>query len=323
MPEQAALERRSFDCANAEQIGAALTTLYFANRTHLLDAAPAGRLTAECARLGGLRVERLRCTGPWGVHVPDSGVEFLAVTVESGEITIDTAARRQRYRAGDTALLLPGAAFDAETHGAQLAVTGLAMTRVRAAVAAFHGPGAAAEFRFTGTTPTTPGTARYWRHLTATVHRELLRPATALTHPVLAEQATAALATAAIAVFPHTAAPRPAAPEPVAATAIARALDHLHAHPHGAISIAELARVAGVTARALQYGFRAHHDSTPLDYHRRIRLEHAHHDLLTADPATGATVTAIAVHWGFTNPGRFAHRYRQTYGHPPSTTLHS
>ena len=33
------------------------------------------------------------------------------------------------------------------------------------------------------------------------------------------------------------------------------------------------------------------------------------------------TVAAIALHWGFANPGRFAVDYRAAYGRSPSQTL--
>jgi AraC-like DNA-binding protein len=59
---------------------------------------------------------------------------------------------------------------------------------------------------------------------------------------------------------------------------------------------------------------------TPMEYLRRVRLNHAYHDLITADPAT-ETVTGIAYRWGFTSPSRFAALYRRAYGIAPSRTL--
>jgi len=49
----------------------------------------------------------------------------------------------------------------------------------------------------------------------------------------------------------------------------------------------------------LQRAFRQYRDTTPMGYLRRIRLDHAHRELLTADPSRGDTVSAIAARWGF------------------------
>jgi AraC-like DNA-binding protein len=54
-----------------------------------------------------------------------------------------------------------------------------------------------------------------------------------------------------------------------------------------------------------------------------VRLDRAHHDLLTTNPSRGDTVTAIAARWGFYNSSRFAARYRHTYGVTPRDTLHA
>ncbi|MFG2603554.1 helix-turn-helix domain-containing protein [Streptomyces sp. NPDC048514] len=61
--------------------------------------------------------------------------------------------------------------------------------------------------------------------------------------------------------------------------------------------------------------------TTPLAHLRRVRLAHAHHDLVAADPGTGITVTAIAARWGFHHPGRFAAVYREAYRRSPHETL--
>ncbi|MEU3778257.1 helix-turn-helix domain-containing protein [Streptomyces sp. NPDC032472] len=61
--------------------------------------------------------------------------------------------------------------------------------------------------------------------------------------------------------------------------------------------------------------------TTPLDYARRVRLDHAHTELQDADPGAGATGPDIASRRGFTHAGRFAAAYRRAYGEPPRTTL--
>ena len=101
-----------------------------------------------------------------------------------------------------------------------------------------------------------------------------------------------------------------------------RALDFIHENSHYDITIRDIASAADVTPRAIQYAFREHLNTTPLEYLRRIRLERAHRELLSADPAFD-TVTSIAGRCGFSHPGRFSSAYKQVFGTEPSRTLRS
>ncbi|MFE0019367.1 helix-turn-helix transcriptional regulator [Amycolatopsis sp. NPDC059021] len=99
--------------------------------------------------------------------------------------------------------------------------------------------------------------------------------------------------------------------------AVRRAITFIDDHAHEDISAADIAATARTTIRAVQHAFRRHLGTTPMEYLRQARLQHAHQELLAADPTTGATVTEIAARWGFFHPGRFAHHYRTAYGCPP------
>ncbi|MEU6865897.1 AraC family transcriptional regulator [Streptomyces sp. NPDC046876] len=141
--------------------------------------------------------------------------------------------------------------------------------------------------------------------------------------PLVAAETARLLAATALVVFPNdldtsplTADTRDAGPE-----TLRRAKAFIEANAQHDITLAHVAAAAYVTPRAVQYAFRRHMDTTPLDYARRVRLDHAHTDLQDADPGAGATVTDIAARWGFTHAGRFAAAYRRAYGEPPRTTL--
>jgi transcriptional regulator GlxA family with amidase domain len=99
-----------------------------------------------------------------------------------------------------------------------------------------------------------------------------------------------------------------------------RATDFIQENAHTDIGLAEIAAVVGVTPRSVQYMFRRHLETTPLEYLRRVRLYRAHRDLKAADP-TRDTVTAIAGRWGFSHAGRFSMAYKQAFGTAPSRTL--
>lgn len=86
------------------------------------------------------------------------------------------------------------------------------------------------------------------------------------------------------------------------------------------IGVGDIAQAVHVSARAVQLMFRRHLATTPMEYVRRLRLEHAHRDLVMSDETT-ASVGEIAARWGFAHAGRFAATYRRTYGRAPHSTL--
>ncbi|MCB0950246.1 MAG: helix-turn-helix transcriptional regulator [Mycobacterium sp.] len=101
---------------------------------------------------------------------------------------------------------------------------------------------------------------------------------------------------------------------------LAQALDFIHANSQYGISIRDIASASGVTPRAIQYAFREHLDTTPLEYLRQFRLERAHRELMAADPRYD-TVTAIASRCGFGHAGRFSSEYKRAFGTEPRNTL--
>ena len=181
------------------------------------------------------------------------------------------------------------------------------------------------DVRFLDTTPVSPSMYRYWRSLMAHVAGAIAEPESPFVHPLLAHDTARTIAGAALHVFPNTVLTRQAAPGPgvVMPATIRRAVGFLDDNAHRPVELGEIAAAAGTSARALQYGFRRHLDTTPMDYLRRVRLDRAHRDLCDADPTRGDTVSAIAARWGFANPGRFATAYRDVYRRSPADTLRS
>jgi transcriptional regulator GlxA family with amidase domain len=154
------------------------------------------------------------------------------------------------------------------------------------------------------------------------VVRGVLADRATATNPLIAGPARRLLASAAVAAFPRAGhvAPRRGTGQ-VAPAALRRAMAYAQENADRDITVADMAAAAGLGTRALQYAFRRHHDTTPLAYARRARLDRAHRDLRAADPTTGATVAAIAARWGFAHPGRFSTDYRAAYGRSPTRTL--
>lgn len=88
--------------------------------------------------------------------------------------------------------------------------------------------------------------------------------------------------------------------------------------PH---TTATLAAEAGVSARTLQKAFRAHLSVPPSVYLQHVRLSRVHDELRYASDCPDATVTLVALRWGFAHLGRFSAAYRERYGVLPSETL--
>ena len=107
-------------------------------------------------------------------------------------------------------------------------------------------------------------------------------------------------------------------------TAIDRVVEEIQRAPDREYTLADLAKVAGTSARRLQYGFQERYGTTPMRYLRQVRLDRARDDLAQAYLAQAhgsVSVADVAYHWGFTNLGRFARAYRDRFGEFPAATL--
>lgn len=99
--------------------------------------------------------------------------------------------------------------------------------------------------------------------------------------------------------------------------ALDRVVDEIHRAPDRGYTVADLARIAGMSARSLQYAFQEKYGISPMRYLRQVRLDRVHDDL-----AQGlTTVSNAAAYWGFTNPSRFAQAYRERFGELPAATM--
>lgn len=107
---------------------------------------------------------------------------------------------------------------------------------------------------------------------------------------------------------------------PMPPTAIRRAVEFIDDNAARPITIADIASAVSVSVRTLNRGFSEHLGTTPGAYLIRVRLDGAHDELIRSNPAA-TSVARVAAAWGFFHYGRFASRYRATYGVLPSQTL--
>jgi AraC-like DNA-binding protein len=175
--------------------------------------------------------------------------------------------------------------------------------------------------RFTGCRPVSAQAAATWRH-TYDYVRVTIADTPQANELLVAGSAVRLLAAVALSAFPNTALHEPTIEDRHDAhpANLRRAIAFIDENADQDIAPADIALAARITIRALQLAFRRHLDSTPTAYLRRVRLDHAHRELLIADPAT-TTVSAVAMRWGFATHSSFTAHYHATYGEPPSETL--
>ncbi|MGQ4598403.1 AraC-like ligand-binding domain-containing protein [Nocardia sp. R6R-6] len=164
--------------------------------------------------------------------------------------------------------------------------------------------------------------SRSWRASLDLLLAETQRSGGLLEHPLVAAQIESLVLTGLLLAHRHNysaalqAEQVPGAPRPVR-----QVLERIEAYPERPFTIEELATDAGVTVRALQKGFHDLLGCSPMAYLREIRLNRAREALINADPGSGASVTDIALTWGFMHLGRFSVEYRRRFGESPSQTL--
>jgi AraC-like DNA-binding protein len=99
---------------------------------------------------------------------------------------------------------------------------------------------------------------------------------------------------------------------------VKRAIDFIEAHLHLPLTLADVARAAGVPGRTLLEHFKSHRSVSPMRYLRDARLTRVRHMLARGD--AGESITQVAMTWGFSHLGRFAVDYRAHFGESPSET---
>ena len=177
----------------------------------------------------------------------------------------------------------------------------------------------AADVRFDGCRPLSPRAASVWWSTCVHLQNEVLL--VFQNNPLVMMNATQLLVATTLATFPNSTLVGETAAERRDAhpRTVRRAVAFIEDNAAEDITVADIARAARVSVRAMQLAFRRHLDTTPMAYLRRVRLSCADADLRAAN----GSVTAIAARWGYARPSVFAAHYRAAYGVSPSQTLRS
>ncbi len=103
---------------------------------------------------------------------------------------------------------------------------------------------------------------------------------------------------------------------------VIRALEYIHTHTDGDVTLGSLINISGVPGRTLIHHFNRFLGTSPVRYARFNRFEMVNTELRNShDP--DATVSSVANKYGFRHMGRFAVEYRRLFGELPSQTLRS
>jgi transcriptional regulator GlxA family with amidase domain len=96
--------------------------------------------------------------------------------------------------------------------------------------------------------------------------------------------------------------------------------EYMHSRLCAPISLHDLARAGGVSVRTLNLLCHRHHGTTPMELLRNMRLDAVRARLLLQPEAS---VTAIALDFGFGHLGRFAAYYHDRFHELPRDTQRS
>jgi len=278
-------------------------------------------LTHARRTAGAFAVDEVCVAGDLGA-APDPMNMVVGIWPASGSLFSDCDGMAGEAAADEVALLSqPDLPYRSLARDLQATVVLLDPAVVASVATGLPSGQAPLPIRFTSLQPVDEASARLWKNTVTYVVRTVLADDAVVT-PLIAGHASRLLAAVMLSTFPNTAVAQTTTfdrtdSKPVL---LRRAIEYMDANATNDIALADIAEAIHVTPRAVQYMFRRHLDSTPLQYLRRIRLHYAHLELSAADRMHD-TVTEIATRWGFAHTGRFAVLYRQTYGQSPHQTL--
>jgi AraC-like DNA-binding protein len=305
--------------------GVAVDYFQHAYRTNMRFSGVRDGLTYAHSRLdaGSFAIDDVRLPLHTGVTL-DPFNSLVIVNLHAGRFERECAGINERFADGDVFIdadpVLPAILRMFETQLQTIMLDLSVLARV-AATSPTRAPG---PIRFTRFQPISRSAATHWKNTINYLIEMLAHPEPAA-QPLIRGAAARLLAATALGTFPNTAITEPTAQDRRDATSatVRRATAFIEQHPDADISVADIAAAANVSIRAVQFAFRRHLETTPMQHLRAIRLDRVHRELLTADPGSGTTISDIATRWGFYNHSRFTAHYRRAYGINPRDTLRS
>jgi AraC-like DNA-binding protein len=141
-----------------------------------------------------------------------------------------------------------------------------------------------------------------------------------LSHPIMTTMFEQLVMTGLLLAHPHAWSERLRQREkPIAPRDVKWAIDYMESRLDAPITLADIVEVSGIPGRTLFKHFQDWKGVSPMRFLRNARFRRAREALKSARP--DASVTDIAMSWGFSHMGRFSVEYRKRFGESPSKTL--
>ncbi|WP_220140141.1 ANTAR domain-containing protein [Kitasatospora acidiphila] len=190
--------------------------------------------------------------------------QVVVARLIAGTMNLPTPDGEERLAAGDITLIGPAATVHVTTTDARVRTTTLPLPLLHKVAGQL--PRQGRPLRFTDPRPASQALADHWRATRVYINNLLDHPDLDAAAPLLVANTAHLLAATVLAVFPNTVTAAPDTPvDRTDATSgtVRRAAAFINDHAHRDITLADIAAVAYVTPRALQYAFRNHLDTTP------------------------------------------------------------
>jgi AraC-like DNA-binding protein len=313
---------------DTEDIGEAETALRRLYSSVALARDPAGSRAPVRSRivrteLGVMSVDDIRIGFDYTFEGESSDTIFVSRILDG----VVESSRGDRgtdvFRAGDAVVLGIDATIPlaGSAHGSQRYVTVGMPRQVFGEIASGPGLSAATDVRLTERSAVSTEANAYMVKLVDYVVKVALDPI-AVSSPLIAGAVMQHLAETMLVTYRSTASLDPTVEDRRDSTpaVLRKAVAFIDDNAQLDLPMPMIAEAVHVTPRALQYLFRKYRDCTPVEYIRRVRLNHAYRELVSGNRGS-TTVARVAANWGFAHVGRFAVYYREQYGESPHETL--
>lgn len=273
--------------------------------------------TVNHVEVGQMGLSYVHCPTPLLVRCTVGGNRFTIYLHEEGTSEHRLNAESAIASPGSAVILVPGQEARLDTGAVRLLALDFPGSQVERALIARHLPTDRFEHWARHRDLTSPAGAAL-QSLSRWTARELDRAGTPLAGGPAAEHLEQTL----FSLFLDCLAepfPPAHAPDPALGKLKLSDLEHwIEANLRQPLSLDALAKITGVSPRAVQMAFRRHRQCTPLEFIRRARLNGIRQELLAR--AGEATITDIAMAFGFFHIGRFSEAYRREFGERPAET---
>ncbi len=274
--------------------------------------------TVNHVEIGDTGLTYVRCPTPLRVRCTQGGDRCTVFLHQEGRAQHQINAEFALAAPGSAVIVIPGQDVRMDSEAVRLLALDFPAVRVEQALRVRRLPRGGFERWARSRDLTSPAGASLLS-LARWAARELDRPGAHLTEgptAALLEQTLFSLFLDSLAEpFPAAHAPGPL----LGKVKLSDLDDWILANLQQPLSVDALATIAGVSPRAVQLAFRHYHQCTPMEFVRRARLNSIRQELLARGDA--ASVTEVAMTFGFFHMGHFSGAYRREFGERPSETV--